>query len=106
MTPEQLDCVFALILYGNPIGEHIMILARTGIRWLVFRLYTNLNSLRYFRYHTTKNINFFEFGHPGRGLVAIPAEILFFVRPTGDFSGYTPEIPRNAAFLSSAYEPL
>src|SRR5690606_4669177 len=67
-----------------------MILTRTGIRWLVFRLHTYLNPLSYFRYHTTKNINFFEFGHRGGGWVAIPAEIPFFVRPKGN-SG--PQIP-------------
>lgn len=93
MAPEQLDGVFALILDRNAICEHIMILARTGIRWLVFRLHTYLNPLRNFRYHTTKNINFFEFGHPARSLVAIPAEIPFFVRLTGSFGQKIPENP-------------
>src|SRR5690606_8370075 len=68
-------------------------LARTGIRWLVFRLHTHLNPLRYFRYHTTKNINFFEFGNPEQALVANPAEIPFFVRPAGCFEGKFPGIP-------------
>src|SRR5690606_20064590 len=75
---------------GNPIREHVMILARTGIRRLVFRLYTHLNPLRYFSYHTTKNINFFEFGHREWGWVAIPAEIPFFVRLKGDFGRQSP----------------
>lgn len=80
MPTKQLDGVFTLIFDGDPVCEYIVILTRTGIRWLVFRLHTDLNPLRYFSYHTTKNINFFEFGNPAPALVAIHAEIPFFVR--------------------------
>lgn len=72
MPAQQLDGVIALIFYCDPIREYVMILAGAGIRWLVFRLHTYLDPLRYFRDHTTKNINFFQFQNLPADLMAVP----------------------------------
>jgi hypothetical protein len=57
----QLNREIAPVLDRNPVGKNKMILPRTRIRRLVFRLHCNLYTLGNFRHHLVKNINFFYF---------------------------------------------
>ena len=61
MPTHKLDGELTLVFYGDAIGEYIVILAGTGIRGLIFRLYTYLYTFSYLRNHLIKNIIFFYF---------------------------------------------
>ena len=54
VSAEELDGVFAVVFDGNAVGKHVVVLARAGICRLVFRLYTYLDTLGDFRYHTVQ----------------------------------------------------
>jgi hypothetical protein len=59
VSPHQLNGILTLVLNGDPVCENIVVLAGTGISGLIFRLNTNLDTLRDFRYHTSQKYQFF-----------------------------------------------
>jgi len=61
VASQELNRKLTLVFDGDPVREHIVQLARIGIRWLVFRLDRYLYALCYFRDHLVKSIKFFQF---------------------------------------------
>lgn len=61
VAAHQLNGVFALIFDGDAVRKHIVVLARAGIRRLIFRLHAHLYSLCDFRDHAIQKYQFFLF---------------------------------------------
>jgi len=51
VPPQQLNGKFTVVFNGDPVGKHIVVLARTGVRRLILSFYTYLDPLCYFCDH-------------------------------------------------------
>src|SRR5690606_29055891 len=59
VTTQQLNGIFTTVLNCDTVRKYIMVLARTGIRGLVFRFHTDFDPFCNFRNHTHSKISIF-----------------------------------------------
>jgi hypothetical protein len=78
MTTKQLDGVFTLIFDGDAVGKNKVVLAGTGICWLIFRLNCYLDSLGDFGYHRFQKYQFFGIPPQEPQCYDQPADYQFF----------------------------